>query len=108
MKKRPSAKAPVPRVPRGRVLRPTPVVLDDAALVPAARAVKPPPNQFTHEVLQSQPFYYDEVSAKPDGTLSAGTLVVLMVHDGGPKCRVVDGQGLYVVTAYKGLRRLSG
>jgi len=105
MKKRPTAKAPVPR--RGRVLRPTPVLLDDAALVPAARAVKPPPNQFTHEVLQSLPFYHDEVSSKPDGTLSAGTLVVLVVHDGGPKYHVVDGQGLYVVTAYKGLRRLA-
>ena len=104
MKKRTPAKAPVPQ---GRMLRPTPMVLTDAALVPGARIVKPPPSQFTHEVFRSQPYFYDEPSGSADGAFAAGTLVVLMVYDGGPYCHVVDGHGLYVVTSYKGLRRLA-
>src|SRR5262245_37135104 len=81
-------------------------ILRDEALVPEHRSVKPPPNQFTHEVRQSQPYYYGPQHAAPDSEFSAGTLVVLMVYNGGEYCRVIDAQGLYVETAYEGLRRL--
>ena len=81
-------------------------MLDSAALIPAANLIKPPPNQFTHEVRQSQPYFYQDARSQPDGEFPAGTRVVLMIHDGGASCRVVDAQGLYVETAYSGLRDL--
>jgi hypothetical protein len=91
---------------RGRILRPKPVVLKDAALVPDARLIKPPPNHFTHELARPQPYYYGDAHGAPDGEFAAGTRVVLMVHEGGAYCRVVDPQGLYVLTACDGLRAL--
>jgi hypothetical protein len=93
-------------VDTGRMLRPKAVVLRDVALVPEHRSVKPPPNQFTHEVRRIQPYYYGPSHAAPDGEFSAGTLVVLMVYEDGEYCRVIDARGLYVETAYEGLRRL--
>jgi len=90
----------------GRILRPDAEVLDRAALIPAANLIKPAPNQFTHEIRQSQPYFYQDSRSEPNGEFPAGTRVVLMVHDGGASCRVVDGQGLYVETAYGGLRDL--
>jgi hypothetical protein len=90
----------------GRMLRPKAVVLGDAALVPSHSRVKPPPNQFTHVVTRQQPFFFDDREGAPDGELAAGARVVLMVFDGGSTCRVIDEQGLYVQTAYEGLRRL--
>src|SRR5262245_21364203 len=99
------ARRPPPRnrdVDTGRMLRPTAVVLRDVALVPEHRLVRPSPNQFTHEVRHMQPYYYDPPHAAPDGEFSAGTLVVLMVYDGGDYCRVIDARGLYVETAYEG------
>ena len=93
---------------RGRMIRPKPVVLGAAAMLPKENRVDPPPNQFTHELLRAQPYYYRraESAASPDGEFAAGTQVVLMVYDGRSQCRVVDGQGLYVATAYEGLRPL--
>jgi hypothetical protein len=88
------------------MLRPKAVVLRDVALVPEHRSVKPPPNQFTHEVRRIQPYYYDPPHAAPDGEFSAGARVVLIVYHGGEYCRVIDARGLYVETAYEGLRRL--
>ena len=96
------------RTPRttGRILRPEAIVLGDAALVPEHNLVKPRPNQFTHMVLRSQPYYFGATQDQPDGELREGTRVVLMVYDGGHSCRVIDEQGLYVETEYAGLRRL--
>jgi len=88
------------------MLRPEAVVLSDTALVPAENRIKPSPNQFTHEVVQTQPFFYRDVSGSRDGEFPGGTRVVLMTYDGGSHCWVVDGRGLYVQTAYQGLRRL--
>jgi len=88
------------------MLRPDAEVLDGAALIPAANLIKPPPNQFTHELRQSQPYFYQGARSEPNGEFPAGTRVVLMVHDGGAFCRVADGQGLYVETAYGGLQQL--
>jgi hypothetical protein len=90
-----------------RMLRPEPVVVPDSALVPSANQLRPPPNQFTHQVRKRQPFYYGaKPSKQPDGEFEVGTKVVLMVHDKGKMCRVVDGQGLYVLTAFEGLKKL--
>ena len=88
----------------GRILRPETKVLSDAALVPTQNLVKPPPNQFTHEVRRQQPYYYSDDRERPDGEFVEGVRVVLMSHDGGKYCRVVDEQGLHVSTEYEGLR----
>ena len=103
------AKRPIQKrrdVKSGRMLRPKSMVLSDAALVPERNIIKPPPNQFTHALQRSQPYFYSDAGGAPNGEFAAGTRVVLMVHDGGAYCRVVDGQGLYVETAFGGLRRL--
>jgi hypothetical protein len=92
--------------PPGRMLRPKAVVLDKDAMVPPRNVIKPPPNRFTHKVKRSQPYFYEDAQDEPDGEFAAGTRVVLMVHDGGASCRVVDGHGLYVETAYGGLHDL--
>lgn len=88
--------------------RPPMSVLPDSALIPDRGHVVPAPNQFTHEVVEARPYYFAEPSrgATADGELPAGTKVVLMVHHSGPWCRVIDGRGLYVVTAFAGLRKL--
>ena len=104
MAKRPDQKKS--DVQPGRMLRPESMVLSDAALVPERNLIKPPPNQFTHALQRSQPYFYTDAEGKPDGEFAAGTRVVLIVHDGGAYCRVVDGRGLYVETAFGGLRRL--
>ena len=88
--------------------RPEAIVLPDSSLIPPGSLIAPPPNQFTHEVTTAQPFYfaYGAGGGAPSGEFAPGTRVVLMVHDGGAMCRVVDGAGLYVDTAFAGLRRL--
>lgn len=93
---------------RPQMLRPKAVVLKEAALVPAQNLLVPPPNQFTHELSAKQAFYFavGEVPTQPDGEWEAGTPVVLLWYDGGEYCRVADAQGLYVETAYAGLRPL--
>jgi hypothetical protein len=89
------------------MLRPEAVVVPDSALVPRGALVRPPPNQFTHVVRKRQPYYYGaRRSKRPDGEFATGAKVVLMVHDRGKTCRVVDRQGLYVLTAFEGLKRL--
>jgi hypothetical protein len=93
-------------VDTGRVRRPNAIVLDAKSVVPEAHLIKPPPNQFTHEVTRAQRYYYETAQGSSDGKYAAGTRVVLMFHDGGPTCRVVDARGLYVETAFKGLRPL--
>lgn len=88
------------------MLRPEAEVLSDAALVPDQYLIKPPPTHFTHEIVKSQPYYYGETRDTPAGEFAAGTRVQLKSYDGGAYCRVVDEQGLYVDTAYDGLRSL--
>jgi hypothetical protein len=70
--------------------------------------IQPPPNQFTHELTQDEPYYFigPQQQSPPDGTFSSGTKVVLMVYDGGSYGRVADGEGVYAVTAYNSLKRL--
>jgi hypothetical protein len=89
------------------IIRPEASVLPENSLVPAQNLISPPPNQFTHEVTRQLPFYYTTAreSSAPDGHLPAGTKVVLLVDDGGERCRVVDGQGLYVEVERAGLKQ---
>jgi hypothetical protein len=89
-------------------LRPPTEVLPESAVVPDRNLIVPAPNTFTHTLAGDQPFSYTtlEGSAVPDGELTAGTPVVLMVFDGGRFCRVVDGRGLYVEIEHESLKPL--
>ena len=88
--------------------RPEAIVLPDSALIPSNHLISPPPNQFTHEVTRSQPFYASRGTpvGPPAGQFDAGAKVVLLYHDGEDLCRVVDGAGRYVDTLFEGLRKL--
>ena len=90
------------------IRRPEATVLPEGALVPERNLIRPAPNQFTHEVIRSQPYYYGDTQSggPPDGQFPVGTKVVLLVGGGGPNCRVVDGQGLYVAIEWAGLKQL--
>ena len=89
-------------------VRPEAEVLAAKALVPGQNLIAPAPNQFTHEVARAQPYYFTGAQSgmAADGEFSAGTKVVLLLHDGGVYCRVADGRGLYVETEYDSLRKL--
>lgn len=88
-------------------VRPEAVVLPESAAVPDENVIRPAPNQFTHELTRDEPFYFGgaQQGRTPDGELPAGTKVVLLVHDGGAYCRVVNGRGLYVEVACDSLRK---
>jgi hypothetical protein len=87
--------------------RSRPIVLPNSSLIPGNCVISPAPNQFTHEVTASQPFYVEGAPVgSPTGEFAAGTKVALLFHDGGEMCRVVDGAGLYVKTRFDGLRKL--
>lgn len=90
-----------------RMERPKPTVLPDPALVPEESLVRPAPTRFTHKLAVDQPFHYasSDRTSPADGTLTAGTKVVLVDED-GDVCHVVDGRGLRVTTSRAGLRRL--
>ena len=92
----------------GNFIRPKAVVLPEESLIPESNLISPPPNQFTHELKSSQPFYYTgaQQASPPDGELPANTKVVLFRHEGGSYCRVVDEQGLYVEIEFDSLKKL--
>ncbi len=85
--------------------RPKATVLPDAAVVPAANLVQPPPKRFTHAVPQAQPYFYalPTDQAQPDGQFDAGAQVLLKEALPGDWCQVIDGRGLRVVTAHSTL-----
>ena len=89
-------------------LRPQATVLDDKSLIPEKNIISPAPNQFTHEVVRSAPYYFTEARSKtkPAGKLLPGTKVVMLVNNGHGWCRVADGQGLYVEVECRSLRKL--
>jgi hypothetical protein len=70
--------------------------------------IQPPPNQFTHELTQNEPYYFidPQQGTPPDGTFSSGTKVVLMLYNRGNYCRVADGEGIYAFIAYHSLKQL--
>jgi hypothetical protein len=83
-----------------------PVVMPGESLVPSRYLISPAPNQFTHALARSQRYAFDESNHAPAGELPEGAKVVLMVHDGGSRCRVVDDQGRYVEVDYDSLKKL--
>jgi hypothetical protein len=89
------------------VIRPRAVVLAENAIVPDKNLISPAPNQFTHELVGSQAYYFNEAArAKlPDGEFPAGTRVVLLLYNGGDYCRVANEQGLYVEVEYSSLKK---
>lgn len=91
-----------------KFIRPEATVLPAESLVPAGSLIRPPPNRFTHETVARTPFSYSHTSDidAPDGSLAAGTQVVLLRSDEHDRASVVDGSGLYVVVPLAGLRRL--
>ena len=90
-----------------KIIRPKAAVLPESALVPEQNMVQPPPKQFTHEVVVEQPYYYvGPQHSTPQGNFPAGTKVAMLAHESGPLCRVADGRGLSVFTAFDGLRVL--
>ena len=92
------------------MLRTNSEVLPESAMVPERNLLRPPPNQFTHKVKVEQPYYFQtpHLGAPAEGIFAAGTKVVLLLHDGGPVCFVADDRGLYVATAFAGLRTKTG
>jgi len=88
--------------------RPTATVLPDSSLVPPKKLIWPPPNKFTHEVIERQSFYftYQGPDTTPNGMFEVGAKVVLIAHDFGEMCNVIDNRGLYVETRLQGLRPL--
>jgi hypothetical protein len=94
----------------GEIERPKAMVLPPSAVIPAKNLIVPPPNQFTHEVAQAAPYYYDEPGQEhpPDGKFAQGTPVVLLACEESGLCRVADGRGLYVVIPSDSLRKLAG
>lgn len=89
------------------MLRPRATVLPDAAVVPQAN-LRAPPARLSHVLPHEQPYHYAAASVdqSPDGTLTAGTEVLLLDQGTGPWCQVLTGQGLCVFTACAGLKAL--
>ncbi len=89
-------------------VRPEATVLPEEALIPPRNLILPAPNQFTHELARSQPYYFAaaQQGMAPDGVFPAATPVTLLFYRGGPYCRVADGRGLYVEVEYESLRKL--
>jgi len=88
--------------------RPEIVILPEGAAIPDRNLIRPAPNQFTHRLLRSQPYYfsYPAQDSSATGELPVDTKVALLRYDGGRYCRVVDGQGLYVELEYDSLKIL--
>jgi hypothetical protein len=87
--------------PDEALVRPTIEVHDESAGA-ATRIVTPPPNVFSHEVVEEE---HVGPTTGPTDVLSVGTLVLLMaVH--GDRCWVVDGAGRQVEVSRSSLRAL--
>jgi len=93
----------------GGFLRPRFEILGEESLVPDENLIRPAPDRFTHELVRTEPYFYDPPGpagdVPPDGSLPAGTRVVVL-DDRGDRVRVVDGRGLAVEVACDSLREL--
>ena len=90
-------------------IKPKAIVLPDESFVPDENIISPPPNQFTHRLARTQPYYFGgaQQGTAPNGEFPAGTKVVLMTRDGESSyCRVADGQGLYAEIEFGSLEKL--
>ena len=81
----------------GVVLRPTPAILGDDALVPPTNLVEPRSVVLSHELTEDEPFWFDGVSPDdpPSGTLAKGTRVSVLGAS-ADRLRVADQSGLAV------------
>jgi hypothetical protein len=88
-------------------VRPDAIILPEGANIPSPNVIVPPPNRFTHLAKGELPYSFRGThgDAEPDGTLTAGTRVVLLRQDNG-HCWVVDERGLYVEVDCEGLSTL--
>jgi len=95
-------------MPMEGFLRPKAIVLPESALIPEKNLISPAPNQFTHELTREQTYYYNtaQEGVSPDGLLPAETKIVLLVYNGGERCRIADERGLYVEIEYAALKKL--
>lgn len=86
---------------------PEATILDESAIVPDENLISPPPNQFTHQLKRSQPYFFSAIgkSKQSDGEFSAGTKV-LLIRKVGDHCRVADEQGLCVEIECDSLKEL--
>lgn len=85
--------------------RPEMKILSESAEIPEGHVVQRP-EEFTHEVVRDQPYWYDVPTAEaPDRVLRAGTKVRL-VADEGASSHVVDPRGLLVMIDKSALRKL--
>jgi hypothetical protein len=74
--------------------------------VPAGNLIEPPPNQFSHELVDDEPYHYGtDLAAPADGTLAQGTPVLVVAED-GRSANVIDEHGLYVRVRRDALRPL--
>lgn len=80
-------------------------MLSESSAIPEGHLVGAP-SEFTHELTSEQPYWYDRASAAaPNGTLAAGTKVLLAGEEGGAE-RVIDPRGLSVTIERGALRKL--
>jgi hypothetical protein len=86
-----------------RYLRPDPTILGEGSLIPPENEIRPAPNRFTHRLEREETFSFRPGAETPDGTLAAGTEVVLLRQE-GDRCHVVDGRGIYVTVRCSALR----
>jgi hypothetical protein len=89
--------------------RPEARVLPPESLVPPESLIQPPPNRFTHETVARTPYSYTSSrGSSEDGSLPAGTqVVVLRIEEEDRRCAVVDASGLYVLVPTSSLRPLA-
>jgi hypothetical protein len=87
-----------------RILRPDPVVLDQAALVPSGNRIDLLPTRFSHTTMADIPFSYalSEVTRLDDGELARGSKVVVLRTE-GDRTWVLDASGVVVQVATEGL-----
>lgn len=87
--------------------RPRATVLPENAVIPERNLISPAPNNFTHELIRKEPFYYSNPTkgTEPSGEFPRGTKV-LLVRSRGSFCRVADGKGLFVEVACDSLKKL--
>ncbi len=91
-----------------KFIRPKAEILSEESLIPEKNLIYPPPNIFTHKLIRSEPYYFTSMmqGSPLDGEFPEGTKVVLLGHEGGNNCRVVDEQGIYAEIEFDSLKKL--
>lgn len=91
-----------------KFIKPKAEVLPEESLIPEKNLIYPPPNIFSHRLMRSEPYYFTSMmqGSLPDGEFSEGAKVILLKHEGGNNCRVVDEQGIYAEIEFDSLKKL--